>query len=82
MSDSIIAYHDLMQQNLMARWNGKDMPIADVLMTSEDVVWKAGSNTLLLYDRGGRRVLLFYRGRYRCFAMAPMHHARFPEEIS
>ena len=63
VSDSIIAYHDLMQQNLVARWNGRTIPIADVLMTSEDVVWKAGSNTLLLYDQGARRVLLFYRGK-------------------
>lgn len=63
VTDSIIAFHDLMQQNLMVHWNGRTIPVADVLMTSEQVVWKAGSNTLLLYDLGGRRVLLFYRGK-------------------
>ncbi|HQV39535.1 MAG TPA: hypothetical protein PLS92_08820 [Flavobacteriales bacterium] len=63
VSDSIIAFHDQMQQTLSAYWNGRAVPIADVLMTSEDVVWKSGSNTLLLYDLGHRRVLLFYRGR-------------------
>lgn len=63
VSDSIIAFHDQMQQTLSAFWNGRVIPIADVLMTSEDVVWKSGSNTLLLYDLGHRQVLLFYRGR-------------------
>lgn len=63
VSDSIIAFHDQMQQTLSAYWNGRAVPIADVLMSSESVVWKSGSNTLLLYDLGQRRVLLFYRGR-------------------
>lgn len=63
VTDSIIAFHDQMQQQLMVRWNGRTMAVADVLMTSEDVLWKAGSNTLLLYDLGGRRVLLFHRGQ-------------------
>lgn len=62
VNDSIIAFHDVMQQELLVRWNGRTIPVADVLMTSEDVVWKSGSNTLLLYDQGHRRVLLFYRG--------------------
>lgn len=63
VSDSIIAFHDQMQQTLSAYWKGRTVPIADVLMSSESVVWKSGSNTLLLYDLGQRRVLLFYRGR-------------------
>lgn len=63
VSDSIIAFHDQMQQTLSAFWDGRTVPIADVMMTSESVVWKTGSNTLLLYDLGQRRVLLFYHGR-------------------
>jgi hypothetical protein len=63
VSDSLIAYHDQLQQNLMVYWKGRKMPVADVLMSSEDVVWKSGPNTLLLYDLGRQRVLLFYRGQ-------------------
>ena len=63
VNDSIIAFHDQMQQTLSVFWKGRDMPVADVLMSSDDVVWKGGSNTLLLYDLGHRQVLLFYRGR-------------------
>lgn len=63
VSDSLIAFHDIQQQNLVVYWNGRVMPIADVLMSSDDVVWKSGSNTLLLYDIGRQQVLLFYRGQ-------------------
>ncbi|MEO8733294.1 MAG: hypothetical protein ABI373_03080, partial [Flavobacteriales bacterium] len=63
VSDSLIAFHDDQQQNLVVYWNGQAIPIADVMMTSEDVVWKSGSNTLLLYDLGRQQVLMFYRGR-------------------
>lgn len=63
VTDSIIAYHDQMQQKMMVYWKGRTITMADVLMSSEDVIWESGSNTVLLYDVGGRRVLLFYRGQ-------------------
>lgn len=63
VTDSIVAFHDQMQQTFSVYWNGRVVPVADVLMSSEDVVWKSGPNTLLLYDLGHSRVLLFYRGR-------------------
>lgn len=62
VSDSIIAFHDLMQHQIGVQWKGRTFPVADVLMDNT-VPWKAGSNTLLLYDLDRRRVLLFYRGQ-------------------
>jgi len=63
VSDSLITFHDSQQQTLSVYWNGRVMPIADVLTNSEDITWKSGANTLLLYDQGRQQVLLFYRGQ-------------------
>lgn len=62
VQDSIIVFHDRMQQTLSVHWNGGVRPVADVLMADGGVNWKSGPNTLLVYDEGHRRVLLFYRG--------------------
>lgn len=62
VGDSLIAFIDQMQHQMKVMWKGNILPVADVLMDS-DVPWKSGSNTLLLYDQGRKRVLLFYRGR-------------------
>lgn len=62
VADSIVAYHDLMQDRIGVWWKGRSFPIADVLLGNE-VPWKSGSNTLLLYDIERRQVLLFYRGQ-------------------
>lgn len=60
--DSLIAYHDQLDQTLVVYWRGRTMPVADVLMAGEGPQWKAGANTLVFFDKGARRVLLFYRG--------------------
>jgi len=62
VADSVIAFQDLMQHELKVHWGGNTFPVADVLLDTE-VLWKSGSNTLLVYDTGRRRVLLFYRGQ-------------------
>ncbi len=63
VSDSLIAFHDQFQQTLSVYWQGTVVPVADVLVSGGEVPWKTGSNALLLYDTGNRRVLLFQYGR-------------------
>lgn len=60
--DSLVAFHDLDDSTLNVYWRGRTFPVADVAKASEALQWKAGSNTLVFYDRGERTLHLVYRG--------------------
>lgn len=62
VQDSLIVYHDQLEQTLKVFWRNRVMPVADVLVAGEGPQWVAGTNTLLFFDRDARRVWLFYRG--------------------
>jgi hypothetical protein len=62
VGDSLIVFEDGMNQTLSVYWNGRVIPVADVLMTNGAVQWKNGTNTVLVYDEGGDRVLFFHHG--------------------
>lgn len=62
VTDSLVVYHDQLNQTLVVYWRNRLITVADVLMVGDGAQWSAGSNTVLFFDRGAQRVLLFYRG--------------------
>jgi hypothetical protein len=62
VEDSLVAFHELEDSTLSVFWRGRSFPVADVARSVDAPQWKAGSNTLVFYDRSERSVHIVHRG--------------------
>ncbi|MCB9169272.1 MAG: hypothetical protein H6597_05235 [Flavobacteriales bacterium] len=61
--DSLIIYHDEQEHMLDVFWNGRIIPVANVLLDQGKPQWDAGANTAVFYDHDSRTAYLFYQGK-------------------
>lgn len=62
VSDSLIVYHDTLEQELMVVWRGQRLPLATLEQGSQHPQWTQGGNTVTFYDRSARSLFLFRNG--------------------
>jgi len=65
VSDSLVAFHDSVEHELVVLWKGQRLPIATMDQGSDQQQWTQGGNTVTFYNRSTRSVSLFHRGELR-----------------